>query len=129
MTDEQIALIKYAIRAENKKTAQVLGKLKVPVDDYESPLAKALRAALAMAEQARAMDGWVIMMSHKGERHAVDENHDGTYSAFVGPTDDAQAQVLTVDGKWSEDYTNQARFPAFIEAIKAANVAMKAGQA
>jgi hypothetical protein len=55
MTDEQIALIKYAIRAENKKTAQVLGKLKVPVDDYESPLEKALCAALALAAANAAM--------------------------------------------------------------------------
>jgi hypothetical protein len=121
MTDEQIALIKYAIRTENKKTAQVLGKLKVPVDDYESPLEKALRAAMALADQARAMDGWVPHVHTHGEI-AVTRSPNGKFTVdkprrFMG---------LSSDGDWVY-FEKQARFDTFAQAIAAANAVMKAG--
>jgi hypothetical protein len=128
MTPEQIALIKYAIRAENKKTAKVLGKLKVPVDDYESPLAKALRSALALAEQARAMEGWEVQLAYKGDRYAI-ENSEGVYTVDYQQPGDGVFLFLAADGTLADEARKRAKFPTLHTALAAANAAMKAGEA
>jgi len=121
MTDEQIALIKYAIRAENKKTAQVLGKLKVPVDDYKSPLAKALCAALALAEQAWAMEGWSL------SDYALEKNGFFiTESVYY----DKDSWCVKNKGKWLKNTENGSEhFITLLSAMCVANAAMKAGKA
>ena len=121
MTDEQIALIKYAIRAENKKTAQVLGKLKVPVDDYESPLAKALRAALALAEQARAMEGYEVTRYSFGEVEIYKSDRGWTVLYKK------KHLWLTNDGIWIAAIGKAKFFTRPHQALTAANAAMKAG--
>jgi hypothetical protein len=121
MTDEQIALIKYAIRAENKKTAQVLGKLKVPVDDYESPLEKAFRVALALAEQARAMEGWEAVTYLRGDTIATRQGDGQWYIE-----DETRFQYLGYEGVWA-GFESREVFADKESAIAAANAAMKAG--
>jgi hypothetical protein len=84
--------------------------------------ADALRSALAMAEQARVMEGWdSIDGYHKGDVR-VSMNNDGLWMVDDFP------KFVGKDGAWTADLNQTAQFEELHEAIKAANAAMKAGE-
>jgi hypothetical protein len=97
--------------------------------DKHADQAAAIRSALALAEQARAMEGWETSIYKKG-RYVVEPNKDSTFSVFRHDTG-KEMWTLACDGTWTLVFKDalQAKFPTILQALTAANAAMKAGEA
>jgi hypothetical protein len=83
--------------------------------------ADALRSSLALAEQARAMEGWNPIDGYRKGRVRVSMNNDGLWMVDDFP------KFVGKDGEWTADLNQTAQFEELHEAIAAANAAMKAG--
>ena len=137
MTKEQIETLKKMLQGISAN-AQAR---KVAVDDFvnlgNQPAAEAhrriyakyeeeadtLRAAIALAEERVAIDGWVIGLAYRGDRYTI-EKTDDYYTVDQSPELGSSYTFLNSTGVWSEYARDRAKFPTFAAAIAAANKAI-----
>jgi hypothetical protein len=91
--------------------------------DKHADQADTLRSALALAEQARAMEGWEAVTYLRGDTIATRQGDGQWYIE-----DETRFQYLGYEGVWA-GFESREVFADKESAITAANAAMKAGEA
>lgn len=131
MTPEQIETLKKMADEQDKYSREwdwIADHAKTPAQAWEDrrkaamyqAQAAALRAALALAEERQAMEGWTFMSPC--ERVFIHKNYDGSWVAH----DEGGYRFISVDGKWSR--TGPHKFQNLPAAIAAANKAIGGGK-